>query len=34
MANEFLNPVTISKELLLRWENNTVMAKFVNRQFV
>jgi len=33
MANEFLNPVVISKELLLRWENNTVMAKFVNRQF-
>lgn len=33
MANEFLNPVVISKELLLRWENSTVMAKMVNRDF-
>ncbi|MCL5743270.1 MAG: hypothetical protein M1541_04965 [Acidobacteria bacterium] len=33
MANELLNPVVIGKELLVRLENNLVMAKMVNREF-
>ena len=33
MANELLNPVALTKESLMRWENNLVMAKFVDRQF-
>lgn len=32
MPNELLNPVAISKEGLIRLENNLVMAKYVNRE--
>jgi hypothetical protein len=32
MPNELLNPVGISKEGLVRLENNTVMMKQVNRE--
>ncbi|HLG97163.1 MAG TPA: hypothetical protein VKX49_12700 [Bryobacteraceae bacterium] len=33
MANELLNPVAILQESLMRWENNLVFAKQVNREF-
>ena len=33
MANELINPVAVSQDSLLRWENNLVAAKFINRQF-
>ncbi len=33
MANSFLNPVVIAKDLLVRFENNLVMAKMVSREF-
>lgn len=32
MANELLNPVAILQESLMRWENNTVFFKYVNRE--
>lgn len=33
MANEILNPVVITKDLLVRLENNLVIAKQVSREF-
>lgn len=33
MPNELLNPVAISAESLMRWENNLVFAKYVTREF-
>lgn len=33
MANELINPVAVSQDSLIRWENSLVAAKFVNRQF-
>ena len=33
MANEFINPVAVAQESLIRWENNLVAAKFVSREF-
>ena len=32
MSNELLNPVAILKNTEVRFENNVVMAKFVNRE--
>lgn len=33
MANEFINPVAVAQDSLIRWENNLTAAKFVNREF-
>ena len=33
MANEFINPVAVAQDSLIRWENNLVAAKFVSREF-
>ena len=33
MANELLNPVALTQESLMRWENNLVFAKYVDREF-
>ncbi len=33
MANELINPVAVSQDSLIRWENSLVAAKYVSRQF-
>lgn len=33
MANELINPVTITQNSLIRLENNLVFSKYVNREF-
>lgn len=34
MANELINPVAVAQDSLIRWENNLVAAKYVNRELV